>query len=52
MKAIKYLMLIAVSAVTLSSCMVQERGRLYVRGHYEIGTHGSRHWVPSHYERR
>ncbi len=52
MKTLKYFILIAVSAVSLSSCVVRERGGLYVRGHYNVGPYGGRHWVPAHYENR
>jgi len=52
MKTIKYLMLALVTAASFSACVVRESGNLYIRGHYEVGYGGGRHWVPAHYERR
>lgn len=50
MKTIKYLMLLMVTALTFSACVVRENNhRAYVRGHYEIGAYGHRYWVPGHY---
>jgi hypothetical protein len=51
MKKIKYLILLAAMAVSfgMSSCVVRARGGVYVRGHYEYGPYGGRHWVRGHY---
>lgn len=49
MKTVRNLIIILALATGLSSCVVRERGGVYVRGHYEMGPYGGRHWVPAHY---
>lgn len=51
MKKIKYLVLavVAAASLSLSSCVVRERGAGWVPGHYDVGPYGGRHWVPGHY---
>jgi len=51
MKTIKYLIIALAITSGLSSCVVRERGAVYVNGHYEYGPNGGRHWVPAHYNR-
>jgi hypothetical protein len=48
MKKLKYMLLLVAMAASFSSCVVRQRGGVYVRGHYENGPYGS-HWVPGHY---
>lgn len=49
MKKIKYLLLLAITAISISSCVVREGGG-WVPGHYNYGPYG-RYWVPGHYAR-
>ncbi|HZY36544.1 MAG TPA: hypothetical protein VFE53_07845 [Mucilaginibacter sp.] len=48
MKKIKYLLLLAVTAISFSACVVREGG--WVPGHFNYGPYG-RYWVPGHYAR-
>jgi len=50
MKTIKYMIIALALSAGLTSCVVHERGALYIRGHYENGPRGS-YWVPGHYAR-
>jgi len=49
MKKIKYLILLIAMAASFSSCVVRVHNGPWVRGHYEYGPEGGRHWVPGHY---
>ena len=51
MKKIKYLLILVAmaSGLNMSSCVVRAHSGVYVRGHYEVGPYGGRHWVPGHY---
>jgi hypothetical protein len=47
MKTIKYFVVTLLIAASFSSCIVRRPG--WVRGHYDHGPRGGRHWVPGHY---
>ena len=54
MKAIKYLLLLLVTVVSFSSCVVREpvireHRSYWVPGHYEYGPYHSRYWVRGYY---
>lgn len=48
MKIMRYMLLLLVIALSVSSCVVR-RGPGWVPGHYDVGPYGGRHWVPGHY---
>jgi len=50
MKRIVNALLLLVMAVNFSACVSERAPRAHwVRGHYNIGPHGGRYWVPGHY---
>ena len=55
MKAIMIALLSISLTAGLTSCVVRERspgpGYVWVRGHYDVGPYGGRHWVRPHWAR-
>lgn len=50
MKTIKQALLGVLIAASFASCVVVARpAHPWVRGHWEVGPYGGRHWVPGHY---